>query len=184
MIDEKSYRRLRATLDDAAAKGAKLISLVPGASFNDELRKIPPHLVLDATDDMIILQEEIFGPLLPVKTYRDLDEVIAYVTERDRPLGFYVFTNDKARQEKLLYSTISGGVTINNCMLHVAQHDLPFGGVGASGIGQYHGREGFAEFSKMRPVFTSPRLSMLHHFYPPYTPRHSRMIDLLLKWKR
>ena len=140
--------------------------------------------MLGVTDEMTIMREEIFGPLLPVKTYRDLDEVIRYVNSKDRPLGFYVFTNDRAREEKLLYSTISGGVTINNCMLHVAQHDLPFGGVGASGIGHYHGFEGFLELSKLRPVFTSPRLSMLHLFYPPYTPRHRRLVELLLRWGR
>ncbi|MGH8746937.1 MAG: coniferyl aldehyde dehydrogenase [Burkholderiales bacterium] len=184
IIDAKSYLRLRATLDDAAHKGAKLVPLVPGASFNDALRKIPPHLVLEASGDMTILQEEIFGPLLPVLTYRNLDEVIDYVTKRDRPLALYAFTNDRARQEKLLHGTLSGGVTLNNCILHVAQHDLPFGGVGASGIGQYHGREGFVEFSKMRPIFTQPRLSLLSLLYPPYTGRQSRMIDLLLKWKR
>jgi coniferyl-aldehyde dehydrogenase len=133
---------------------------------------------------MRIMQEEIFGPLLPVKTYRDLDEVIAYVNAKDRPLGFYIFTNDRAREEKLLYSTISGGVTINNCMLHVAQHDLPFGGVGASGMGHYHGWEGFVEFSKLRPVFKNPRLSLLSAFYPPYAPRHRKSIDLLLRFWR
>jgi coniferyl-aldehyde dehydrogenase len=184
IIDEKSYRRLRATLEDAEAKGATLVPLVPGASFDDALRKIPPHLVLDATDEMTILREEIFGPLLPVKTYRDLDEVIAYVNAKDRPLGFYVFTNDRARQEKLLYATVSGGVTLNDCMLHVAQHELPFGGVGASGMGQYHGYEGFLEFSKLRPVFTSPRIPALRLFYPPYRPRHRRLIDALIRWKR
>jgi coniferyl-aldehyde dehydrogenase len=184
VIDEKSYRRLRINLDDAEAKGARLVPLVPGASFNDVLRKIPPHLVLDVTDDMMIMQEEIFGPLFPVMTYRDLDEPIDYVTKRDRPLGFYVFTNDRSRRDKLLYSTISGGVTINNCIMHIAQHDLPFGGVGASGMGQYHGYEGFVEFSKMRPVFTNPRFSLLHLFYPPYTGRQNRLVDLLLKWVR
>jgi len=184
IIDDKSYRRLRATLDDAERKGARLVPLVPGASFNDLLRKIPPHLVLDPTDEMTIMQEEIFGPLLPVKTYRDLDEVIAYVTRRDRPLGFYFFTRDKAVEDKLLYGTISGGVTINNCVLHVAQHDLPFGGTGASGMGQYHGYEGFLEFSKLRPVFTNPRFSLLHWFYPPYTPRQGRLFDLLVKFSR
>jgi coniferyl-aldehyde dehydrogenase len=182
IIDEKSYRRLRATLEDAEAKGASVIPLVPGASFDDGLRKVPPHLVLDVTDDMTIMREEIFGPLLPVKTYRDLDEVIAYVNAKDRPLGFYVFTNDSKREEKLLYATLSGGVSINNCMLHVAQHDLPFGGVGASGMGHYHGFEGFVEFSKMRPVFTNPRLSLVHLFYPPYRPRHRRLLDALLRW--
>ena len=184
VIDEKSYRRLRATLDDARQKGATVVPLVPGMSFNDDLRKLPPHLVLDVTDDMAIMREEIFGPLLPVKTYRSLDEVIAYVNGRDRPLGFYVFTNDKAVEEKLLYSTISGGVSVNNCMLHVAQHDMPFGGIGASGMGHYHGYEGFLEFSKLRPVFRNPRLSLLHLFYPPYTPRHRRLLDLLIKYKR
>jgi coniferyl-aldehyde dehydrogenase len=136
------------------------------------------------TDDMTIMREEIFGPFLPVMTYRDLDEVIEYVTTRDRPLGFYVFTNDGARREKLLYATISGGVTINNCMMHIAQHDLPFGGVGASGMGHYHGYEGFVELSKMRPVFTNPRISLLSLFYPPYTGRQARIADLLLKWIR
>ena len=184
IIDDKSYRRLRTTLEDAERKGARLVPLVPGASFNDLLRKIPPHLVLDPTDDMTVMQEEIFGPLLPVKTYRDLDEVIAYVTRRDRPLGFYFFTRDKATEDKLLYGTISGGVTINNCVLHVAQHDLPFGGTGASGMGQYHGYEGFLEFSKLRPVFTNPRFSLLHWFYPPYTRRQGRLFDLLVKFSR
>jgi coniferyl-aldehyde dehydrogenase len=183
VIDDKSYRRLRMTLDDAAAKGATLVPLVPNASFNDALRIIPPHLVLDVTDDMMIMQEEIFGPLFPVMTYQSLDAVIDYVTTRDRPLGFYVFTNDRAREEKLLYSTISGGVTINNCIIHIAQHDLPFGGIGASGMGQYHGHEGFVEFSKMRPVFRNPRVSLLSLFYPPYTGRQNSLIDLLLKWK-
>jgi coniferyl-aldehyde dehydrogenase len=184
VIDEKSYRRLRATLEDAERKGARLVPLVPRATFNDVMRKIPPHLVLDVTDEMTIMQEEIFGPLFPVKTYRDLDEVIAYVMERDRPLGFYFFTNDTATTDKLLYRTISGGVTINNCVLHVAQHDLPFGGTGASGMGHYHGHEGFLEFSKLRPVFTNPRFSLLHWLYPPYTRRHTRLVDALLKYGR
>ncbi|MGH7788120.1 MAG: coniferyl aldehyde dehydrogenase [Candidatus Binatia bacterium] len=184
IIDDKSYRRLRATLEDAERKGATLVPLVPGATPNDLLRKLPPHLVLDVTDDMQIMQEEIFGPLFPIKTYRALDEVITYITARDRPLGLYFFTNDRATEEKILYSTISGGVTINNCIIHVAQHDMPFGGSGASGMGQYHGYEGFLEFSKLRPVFTNPRLSLLHLFYPPYTARHSKLINFMLKYGR
>src|SRR5207249_4604603 len=184
VIDDKSYRRLRATLEDARQKGAQVVPMIPGTDFNDQLRKIPPHLVLDVTDAMGIMQEEIFGPLLPVKTYRTLDEVIAYVNGKDRPLGFYVFTNDKATEEKLLYSTISGGVTINNCMLHVAQHDMPFGGIGASGLGHYHGHEGFLEFSKLRPVFTKPRLSLLHLFYPASNAMTRPVARLLIKDKR
>jgi coniferyl-aldehyde dehydrogenase len=184
VIDDKSYRRLRATLEDARQKGAEIVPLVPGTTFNDTLRKIPPHLVLGATDEMVILQDEIFGPLLPVRTYKTIDEVIAYVNSKDRPLGFYVFTNDKGIEERFVYSTISGGVTINNCMLHVAQHDMPFGGIGPSGMGQYHGYEGFLEFSKLRPVFKNPRLSLLHYFYPPYGGRTRRMLEFLIKYKR
>jgi len=183
VIDEKSYNRLRATLEDARQKGAQVVPLVPSAKFDDQLRKIPPHMILDVNDDMVVMRDEIFGPLLPVKTYKSLDDAIAYVNAKDRPLGFYFFTNDKATEEKLLYSTISGGVTINNCMLHVAQHDMPFGGVGASGMGQYHGYEGFLEFSKLRPVFKNPRVSILKMFYPPYTKKHRKILDLLVKHK-
>jgi coniferyl-aldehyde dehydrogenase len=183
VIDAKSYNRLRATLDDAKSKGAELVSLVPSATFNDQLRKIPPHLILGVNDDMVVMQNEIFGPLLPVKTYKTLDEVVAYVNGKDRPLGFYVFTNDKAREQELLTSTISGGVTINNCMLHVAQHDLPFGGIGPSGMGQYHGYEGFLEFSKLRPVFKAPRLPIIDIFYPPYSGKTRKILDLLIRHK-
>jgi len=184
VIDEKSYRRLRANLDDAEKKGAQLVPLIPGAAFDDQMRKIPPHLVLNPTDDMTVLKEEIFGPILPVKTFRSIDEVLTYVNSKDRPLGLYFFTNDKQVEEKIVYGTISGGVTINNVVFHVAQHDLPFGGVGASGMGHYHGYEGFVEFSKMRPVFTNPKLPGAEMFYPPYTKLHSRLFDLLLRFKR
>ncbi|MCX8072510.1 MAG: coniferyl aldehyde dehydrogenase [Candidatus Binatia bacterium] len=184
VIDERSFRRLRATLEDAERKGAQIVPLVPKASFNELLRKIPPTLVLNPTDDMRIMQEEIFGPLFPVKTYEDLDEVIAYINERDRPLGLYIFTHDKAKQEKILYRTLSGGVTINHTILHVAQHDLPFGGIGASGMGQYHAYEGFLEFSKLRPVFHAPRFSLLRLMYPPYRRWHRRAIDFLLRYAR
>jgi coniferyl-aldehyde dehydrogenase len=184
VIDEKSYRRLRATLEDAERKGAKTVKLVENTECNDELRKIPPTAVLDATDEMTIMQEEIFGPLLPVRTYRSLDEVIKYVNSKDRPLGFYFFTNDPEVEKKLLYSTISGGVTINNCVLHIAQHDMPFGGVGASGIGHYHGYEGFVELSKMRPVFKNPKMPGVEMFYPPYKKRHTTLFNFLLKYGR
>src|SRR4029079_11141746 len=113
VIDAKSYSRLRSWLDDAKGKGAELLPLVRTATFNDELRKIPPHLILNVRDDMTVMQNEIFGPLLPVKTYRTLDEVIAFVNSKDRPLGFYIFTNNGAMEDRLLESTISGGVTIN-----------------------------------------------------------------------
>lgn len=184
VIDDRSYRRLRATLEDAERKGAKIVPLVPQAKYDDRLRKIPPTLVLDPTDEMVIMQEEIFGPLFPVMTYGDLDEVIAYINDRDRPLGLYIFTNDRAKRDKVLFSTVSGGVTVNHVVLHVAQHDLPFGGIGASGMGQYHAYEGFLEFSKLRPVFQAPRFSLLRLMYPPYRPWHRRAIDFLLRHGR
>lgn len=184
IIDERSYRRLRQTMEDAERKGARLVPLVPGTQCNDALRKIPPTLILEPRDDMVVMQEEIFGPLFPVKTYRDLDEVIDYINNRDRPLGLYIFTHDRARQDRVIYRTLSGGVTVNHVILHVAQHDLPFGGIGASGMGQYHAYEGFLEFSKLRPIFTAPRLSLLHWLYPPYKARHRRVIDFLLRFAR
>ena len=184
IIDEKSYRRLRETLEDAEKRGAELVPLVPGATFNDVQRKIPPHLVLNPSEEMTIMREEIFGPLFPIKTYNSLDEVLSYINDRDRPLGLYVFTNDREVEERVLYGTISGGVTVNNCIMHVAQHDMPFGGIGASGMGQYHGYEGFLEFSKLRPVFTNPKLKIMENFYPPYRKRHTRMVDFMLRYGR
>ncbi len=139
------------------------------------MRKIPPHLVLDPTDDMTILQEEIFGPLFPVKTYRTLDEVHPLRQLEGSPARLLLLHQRQGgARSKLLYGTISGGVTINNVVFHVAQHDMPFGGIGASGMGQYHGYEGFVEFSKMRPVFTNPKLSRACSCSIRRTPRCTR----------
>ena len=184
LIDEKAYRRLHRTLDDARNRGAGIVELVPGSKFDDNLRKFPPHLIVDPSDEMVVMQEEIFGPLLPVKTYGTLDEAIKYINDRDRPLGFYFFTNDKDVEQKLIYGTISGGLTVNNCVMHIAQHDLPFGGVGASGIGHYHAREGFVELSKMKPVHNQPKMPGSEFFYPPYTAKHTQLFNLLLRFKR
>ncbi|MBQ0798177.1 MAG: coniferyl aldehyde dehydrogenase [Porticoccaceae bacterium] len=182
IIDERSYVRLTDTLDDAAAKGATVIQLTAGER-NDELRKLPPHAVLNVNPTMRIMQEEIFGPLLPIMTYESLDEVIDYINDRENPLAFYPFSNDKAIQDKLFYSTLSGGVTINNCVFHVLQHSIPFGGVGASGMGHYHGHEGFLEMSKLRPKFTFPKVGKPELFYPPYTNAHEKLYALLNKFK-
>jgi len=182
IIDERSYQRLHATLADAVERGARAIKLVDG-DFNDELRKFPPHLLLDVRDDMRVMHEEVFGPLLPVKTYRDPDEAIAFINEGERPLALYVFSNDTALQERVLYRTLSGGVTINHCVFHAVQHDMPFGGIGASGMGHYHGYEGFVEFSKLRPVFNYPRIGKPDLFYPPYTRMHDLLFALVNKLK-
>ena len=178
IINDAAYRRLMNSLADAEAKGARVINLVPGSMPDPELRKIPPTLVFDATDEMQLMQEEIFGPILPVKTYRDIDAVIAYINARKRPLALYLFTHDRALQARMIYGTLSGGVGINDCAVHVAQHDLPFGGVGNSGMGQYHAYEGFLEFSKLRPVFTQAPVTMVARMYPPY----GRAFEKVFAW--
>lgn len=184
IIDQRSYDRLQHTLDDARAKGAQLIDLAQGQTANKSLRKFAPHIVLNPTDDMIVSQREIFGPILPVRTYRDEMEVARYINERDRPLAIYPFTNDKALQRFYISRVMSGGVSVNEALLHVAQHDLPFGGVGPSGMGHYHGQEGFSTFSKLRPVFYQGPFSAIQMlFQPPYKGRALKIMNLLIKLK-
>jgi coniferyl-aldehyde dehydrogenase len=183
IIDDSSYARLTATMEDAAREGARLVNLCPDHAPDPASRLIPPHLVLGASDEMVVMQEEIFGPLLPVRTYRNIDDVLAYINRHDRPLGLYLFTHDKALQDRVIKNTISGGVSINDCSFHVAQHDMPFGGIGASGMGHYHGHEGFVEFSKMRPVFSQFRFTALPLLYPPYGKTFNTLYKLMVKLK-
>ncbi len=181
VIDNKAFSRLQETMLDAQSKGATLVNLVEGLSADSNQRKIPPILIVNPTDEMTVMQEEIFGPILPIKTYKNIDEVLTYINERDRPLALYLFTNNRETEQRVIYNTMSGGVTINNCLLHVSQHDMPFGGSGTSGMGQYHGYEGFLEFSKLRSVFTQPKLSGLHLLYPPYTDVHTKIYKTLIR---
>jgi coniferyl-aldehyde dehydrogenase len=184
IIDERSYDRLQNALDDARRKGARLIDLAQGQSPDRALRKFAPHLVLDPTEDMIVSQREIFGPILPVRTYRDKADVAKYINAHDRPLAIYPFTHDKALQKFYISRVMSGGVSVNEALLHVAQHDLPFGGVGPSGMGHYHGREGFNTFSKLRPVFYQGRFSAIQMlFQPPYAGKAMKLMNLLIKLK-
>jgi coniferyl-aldehyde dehydrogenase len=133
-------------------------------------RKIPPTLVLDTTDDMSIMQEEIFGPVLPIKTYSDVKEAVGYVNANDRPLGLYYFGADPSEQEYVLTNTTSGGVTVNDVIFHIAMEDLPFGGIGPSGMGSYHGHDGFKEFSHARSVYSQLKkdLGPMKALRPPY----------------
>lgn len=184
IIDERSYIRLREALEDARTKGARLVDLAPGQTPDPRLRKLAPHLVLDVSDDMELMQREIFGPILPIKTYRDPQEVVRYITSRERPLALYPFTNDKSQQDLYINNVMSGGVSVNEGLMHVGQHDLPFGGVGASGMGHYHAYEGFVTFSKLRPVFYQARFSSVQMlFQPPYAGRARRMLDLMIRFK-
>lgn len=182
IIDEIAYARLVHALDDAKQRGAKLVQLVPGKPFDAKLRKIAPHLVLDAPADCLLMQREIFGPILPVIAYEDLDDdVIKRINAGPRPLALYPFTNDKAVQEELLTRLMSGGVSVNDALFHVGQEELPFGGVGASGMGHYHGYEGFLTFSKLRPVFKQARFSTAKLLAPPYGPLTDKLLKFLLK---
>jgi len=183
IIDERSYRRLETTLDDARAKGAQVINLVEGQQADPALRKMPPHIVLNPTDDMEILQREIFGPLLPIRTYRTREEVAQYITARPRPLALYVYSNDKSLQDWYITHVMSGGVTINDGLIHAGLHSLPFGGIGNSGMGHYHGIEGFNTFSKMRPVFYQGPIRPLNWLMPPYGKRAFALLNLMLRLK-
>jgi coniferyl-aldehyde dehydrogenase len=144
-------------LEDARARGATVVQLVPGPAFDAATRKIAPCIVLDAPPDSILWQREIFGPILPIRGYTRLEDVVDAVNAGPRPLAIYPFSHDGQTVQMLLDRVMSGGVSVNDALFHVGQHDLPFGGVGASGMGHYHGREGFDTFSKLRPVFYQAR---------------------------
>mgnify|MGYP003625975013 CR=1 FL=1 len=183
IIDDRSFQRLQATLQDARDKGATVINLSEGQEANAELRKIPLHLVLDTTADMTVRQRETFGPILMVLTYKESDEVIQYVNAHDRPLALYPFTNDSQLADRYIDRIMSGGVTVNDALFHVAQHDIPFGGVGPSGMGHYHGYEGFVACSKMRPVFYQANFTAMKLLRPPYGKFATRVFNLLVKLK-
>ncbi|EXI82292.1 MAG: Coniferyl aldehyde dehydrogenase [Candidatus Accumulibacter appositus] len=168
IIDARHYARLCAYVDEARASGAEIVELAPGAAADPAIRRLPPLALLKVNDQQAVMQEEIFGPLLPIRTYRHLDDAIAFVSSRPRPLALYYFDSDSERIERVLDETLAGGVTINDTILHIAQDDLPFGGVGPSGMGRYHGFEGFETFSAKKGVFRQSRLSAIGLFKPPY----------------
>ena len=182
VIDDRAFQRLQDTLHDAREKGAQLVPLSEQQP-DPVSRKLPLTLVLHSTDAMQISQREIFGPLLMVKTYRKPREVIEYINDRPRPLALYPFSNNKTLVNLYIQNILSGGVSVNDALFHVAQHDLPFGGVGASGMGHYHGYEGFLTFSKLRPVFYQAPFSALKLLQPPYGRRADRMLDWILRLK-
>lgn len=183
VIDQRSYDRLQATLEDARAKGARIINLFENQQPDAERRIFPPHIVLDVTDEMEIMQREVFGPLLPVKTYSNRQAVIDYIDGHPHPLAFYVYTKDKSLRDWYIHNTLSGGVSVNDGLLHAAQHDLPFGGVGNSGMGHYHGYEGFTTFSKLRPVFYQGPLRSVDMLMPPYEGKANKILNLMLRMK-
>jgi coniferyl-aldehyde dehydrogenase len=182
IIDQPAFDRLVATLEDATARGATVINLAPDQQLDASRRKLAPHIVLGVSDEMTIMKEEIFGPFLPIKPYREAEEVIAYINDHDRPLAFYPFTHDKKLADHYITHVISGSVGVNEAIVQVGQHDLPFGGVGASGMGHYHGFEGFLTFSKLRPIFRQARVSSIQlALQPPYGERAKFALDWMFK---
>ncbi len=181
IIDARSFDRLLRALDEARERGATLVPLLPGPAHDAATRKIAPHIVLNAPDDCALMQREIFGPILPLKGYTSLDTVIEAINAGDRPLAVYPFSHDARFVQTVLDRVMSGGVSVNDALFHVAQHDLPFGGVGASGMGHYHGREGFETFSKLRPVFHQARFSAMKFIGPPYGRFADAMLKFLIK---
>jgi coniferyl-aldehyde dehydrogenase len=172
IVSDRHFERLQGLVEDARGKGAEVIEVNPaGEDFaNANQRKMPLTVLRGVNDDMTVMQEEIFGPVLPVMTYKTVDQAVDYINEHDRPLGLYFFGEDKAEQERVLTRTISGGVTTNDVIFHVSMEDLPFGGVGPSGIGSYHAIEGFREFSHARAVYHQPKIDIakLGGLKPPY----------------
>lgn len=173
IVNDRHFARLTEWLDDARAKGARIETVNPAnedfTSANS--RKMPLHIVTDVTDDMVLMQEEIFGPILPVKRYAgSIDAAIAEVNRRDRPLGLYYFGEDAGERRRVLDRTISGGVTVNDVIFHVSMEDLPFGGIGPSGMGAYHGPDGFKTFSHAKAIYEQPKLDVakLAGLKPPY----------------
>lgn len=182
IINQAQFQRLRDALDEAAARGARVVPLVDVDSEKAQAQRvIPPTLVLDAPEDCRLMREEIFGPILPLVGCDSVDAAIDYVNARDRPLALYHFDLDRARTEQVLERTISGGVCVNDTVLHIAQSSLPFGGVGSSGMGAYHGHEGFLTFSKRKPVFRQARLSSMALFKPPYRALADRLVKFLTR---
>jgi acyl-CoA reductase-like NAD-dependent aldehyde dehydrogenase len=181
VVNERHYARLCGYIDDAKAQGAEVLELAPGVAPDAAAHRLPPLVLLKVNDGMRVMQEEIFGPLLPIVSYDNLDQAIAFVNARPRPLALYYFDNNRSRIERVLDQTVAGGVTINDTLMHIAQDDLPFGGVGPSGMGCYHGFEGFETFSAKKAVFHQSRLSGIGLFKPPYGARFERLISLLLR---
>lgn len=185
VVNGRHRERLESYLADAREKGAEVIVVNPANEdfTGQNTHKMPLHIVRKVSDDMKVMQEEIFGPVLPVKTYKRIEEAVDYVNAHDRPLGLYYFGQDAAEERQVLDRTISGGVTVNDVIMHIASEDLPFGGVGPSGMGSYHGHDGFRTFSHAKAVYRQPKIDIarLGGFKPPYGAATQKTLRQRLK---
>ncbi|WP_290887645.1 coniferyl aldehyde dehydrogenase [Arenimonas sp.] len=178
VVNHRQADRLRDWIDDARDRGVSVIQYRPDSEPPPPgVEVIPPTVLLDPPDEAKVMQEEIFGPLLPVKSYDDHDAAIAYINGRDRPLAFYPFDRDRARLQRTLDAVVAGGVCVNDCLIQFGQHSLPVGGVGPSGMGEYHGHAGFLAFSKSMPVLYQSRLNGMSVFDPPF----GKLADFVVK---
>ena len=184
IINQRHYDRLNGYVEDAKAKGAKIVEINPANEdmSQQQAHKIAPTLIVNPTEDMKVMQDEIFGPVLPIKTYKDVNEVLGYVNDHARPLGLYYFGEDAAEERTVLDRTTSGGVTINDVIMHVSMEDLPFGGVGPSGMGSYHGLDGFKTFSHAKAIYTQSKAKMVAEmFRAPYGAKTRKTLASMIK---
>ncbi|HAH67643.1 MAG TPA: coniferyl aldehyde dehydrogenase [Gammaproteobacteria bacterium] len=180
VVNEGHYARLDGYIEDAKNKGADVIEINPANESEKSHNKMMPTIVLNATDDMLVMQEEIFGPIMPVKTYNQIDEVVDYINLHERPLGLYYFGNKKSEEEFVMSNTVSGGAALNDVIFQFIQDDLPFGGIGPSGMGNYHGIEGFKTFSHARGVYKQTSFeTVLKLMRPPF----SKLVDIVVSTK-
>jgi len=184
IVSDRHHARLQALLSEAQAQGARVVEIqtggaAPAAPGN---RQMTPALVFNTQPGLRLMNEEIFGPILPVLSYRKLEEAIATINAGPRPLALYWFGGDNEARDLVLHGTVSGGVTVNDTLLHIAHDNLPFGGVGESGWGAYHGETGFLRFTQQKPVLVQSRFAMGSLFYPPYGAKFDQVMGLLKRW--
>jgi len=181
IINQRHYERLSGYIDDAKQQGAEVIEINPSnEKANPSTRKLPLTLVINPSDQLAVMKNEIFGPILPIKTYEDLQEVFDYINDRPRPLALYCYSHNKNIIEKVTNQTISGGVCINAAATHGLQADLPFGGIGESGMGHHHGYDGFQTFSKLKPIFVQAKFDCSALLHPPYGKSIQRFLTFIL----
>lgn len=182
VINARQYQRLRSHLDESARAGVRAEALFDGPAHDDARHRLAPHLLVDPPEHLAVMSDEIFGPLLPIVPFDAIEQVPALLSRQPRPLALYWFDDDSDRIARALRMTHAGGVTVNDTVLHVAQHGLPFGGIGPSGMGHYHGRWGFDAFSKLKPVFRQSRFNGMGLFLPPYSDRARRLLALMKRF--
>ncbi len=181
IISDRHFARLTSIVNDARDRGARIVEVGSSNALHPQ-RKVPLTLVIDPPSDADVLKEEIFGPVLPILPTASTETAIDYINLHDRPLALYWYGEDNAARDKVLQKTVSGGVTVNDALWHVAQENLPFGGVGKSGIGAYHGEAGFNTFSHLKPVFYQSRFSSGALLHPPYTKKTTKILSVLRKF--